>query len=168
MLFKKTREQCITVVVLLDEFKSMLYSPAEFDEPFLRWLRACSQDGKVAMVVATRQPLGGIERFDFYFANFTLDESDPRWYEALKSTRTLPVTYLRREDACHFFTKPAPDFPDGVYEPAAVERVLNLTNQWAPLAAAHGWRTGDRGVQPRARGVAARHAAGVAAAGERD
>jgi hypothetical protein len=59
---------------------------------------------------------------------FTLDESDPRWYEALKSTRTLPVTYLRRDDACHFFTRPAPDFPEQVYQPEAVEHVLDLTN----------------------------------------
>jgi hypothetical protein len=59
---------------------------------------------------------------------FTLDESDPRWYEALKNTRTLPVTYLRRDDACRFFTRPAPDIPEDVYEQAAVERVLGLTN----------------------------------------
>lgn len=59
---------------------------------------------------------------------FTLEESDPRWYEALKSSRTLPVTYLRRNDARRFFIKPAPDFPDEVYQPAAVERVLELTN----------------------------------------
>jgi len=59
---------------------------------------------------------------------FTLDECDQRWYEALKSTRMLPVTYLHREDARRFFTHPSADFPAGVYAADAVERVLYLTN----------------------------------------
>ena len=59
---------------------------------------------------------------------FTLEESDPRWYEALKSARPLPVTYLRREDAWSFFMNPARDFPENVYQPEAVERVLELTH----------------------------------------
>lgn len=59
---------------------------------------------------------------------FALSEGDPRWYEALKNTRVLPVTYLHHDDACRFFAKPAPDFPDGVYDGAALERVIHLTN----------------------------------------
>jgi hypothetical protein len=62
-------DQGLKVVLLLDEFKSMLDKPLEFDEPFLRWLRSLCNKGKVAMSVATRQPLDGITPFDLYFAN---------------------------------------------------------------------------------------------------
>ena len=58
---------------------------------------------------------------------FTLAECDPRWYEALKSAQTLPVSYLRPEEARQVFTRPAADFPDNVYSEAAIARVLDLT-----------------------------------------
>ncbi len=59
---------------------------------------------------------------------FALEECDPRWYEALKSARVLPVTYLRRADARQVFVQPVADFPANVYQPDAVERALTLTN----------------------------------------
>jgi hypothetical protein len=59
--------------------------------------------------------------------NYNLAESDRRWREALKSVRTLPVTFLPPDDACRVFTRPAPDFPPDVYDAAAVARALELT-----------------------------------------
>jgi hypothetical protein len=59
--------------------------------------------------------------------NYTLAESDRRWREALKSVRTLPVTFLPPDDARQVFTRPAPDFPPGVYSEAAILRALELT-----------------------------------------
>ena len=58
---------------------------------------------------------------------FTLAECDPRWYEALKSTQVLSMSYFHPEDACKVFTKPAPDFPDDVYSEEAILRALTLT-----------------------------------------
>ncbi len=59
---------------------------------------------------------------------FALEECDPRWYEALKSARVLPVTYLRPNDARQVFVQPVADFPANVYQEDAVERALTLTN----------------------------------------
>ena len=80
----------LKVVLLLDEFKSMLDKPQEFDEPFLRWLRSLCNEGQVAMNVATRQPLDGITRYDLYFANhitqvITLEPLQPDEAQALLS-----------------------------------------------------------------------------------
>jgi hypothetical protein len=61
--------------------------------------------------------------------NYTLAESDPRWREALKSVRTLPVTFLQPDEARRVFTRPAPDFPADVYTEAAIQRVLTLTGR---------------------------------------
>jgi hypothetical protein len=58
---------------------------------------------------------------------FTLSECDLRWYEALKSARMLPVSYLRPDEARKILTQPTPDFPDAVYSEAAIERALDLT-----------------------------------------
>jgi uncharacterized protein len=58
---------------------------------------------------------------------FTLAECDPRWYEALKSVRTLPVSFLRPDEAYRVFTRPTLDFPVGVYSEAATARAIELT-----------------------------------------
>ncbi|MFZ1625231.1 MAG: hypothetical protein WAU48_10680, partial [Gammaproteobacteria bacterium] len=60
--------------------------------------------------------------------NFTLAESHPLWREALKSAQTIPVNYLDRDAARRVLTKPALDFPDGVYSEAAIDQVLESTN----------------------------------------
>ncbi|HSH81211.1 MAG TPA: ATP-binding protein, partial [Herpetosiphonaceae bacterium] len=58
---------------------------------------------------------------------FTLDECDPRWYEALKSVRTVPVTFLRSAEARRVFTRPTPNFPPDVYSEEAITLALELT-----------------------------------------
>jgi len=58
---------------------------------------------------------------------FTLAECDPRWPEALKSVRTIPVSFLKPDEARLVFTQPAPDFPESVYTPEAVNRALALS-----------------------------------------
>lgn len=59
----------LRVVLLLDEFKSMLDRPQVFDEPFLSCLRSLSQQRQLAMVLATRQPFTKIPGMNAYFAN---------------------------------------------------------------------------------------------------
>jgi hypothetical protein len=61
-------------------------------------------------------------------STYTIAESDPRWYETLKSVQILRVTYLRADEARRVLTAPAPDFPAGVYSEAAIDRALGLTS----------------------------------------
>lgn len=59
----------LTVILLLDEFKDILKRPEEFDEPFKGKLRVLYTTKKIALVLATRQPISQIPGLEAYFAN---------------------------------------------------------------------------------------------------
>lgn len=59
----------LKVILLLDEFKDLLERPEEFDEPFKGALRGLYMERKVALVLATRQPISQIPGQNAYFAN---------------------------------------------------------------------------------------------------
>jgi len=57
------------VILLLDEFKDLLERPEDFDEPFKGALRGLYTHSKVALILATRQPISQIPGLNAYFAN---------------------------------------------------------------------------------------------------
>lgn len=63
------RDAGLRPVLLLDEFKHAADNSKEFDAVFLGWLRSLYTGGKVALVIATRQPLADIPHFRSYAAN---------------------------------------------------------------------------------------------------
>ncbi len=101
----------LRVVLLLDEFKTLLDHPHEFNETFLGSLRSAYTHSKVALIVATRQPLSAIPAFNPYFANgmtqmeigrFTPAEAD----QFLRQPHAYPFTPAERDlgkriGACH-------------------------------------------------------------------
>ncbi|NJL06706.1 MAG: hypothetical protein HC911_17750, partial [Chloroflexaceae bacterium] len=101
----------LRVVLLLDEFKTLLEHPHEFNEHFLGSLRSAYTQSKVALVIATRQPLSTIPALDTYFANgmrqmqierFSPSEAD----QFLRQPHAYPFTPAERDlgkraGACH-------------------------------------------------------------------
>jgi hypothetical protein len=59
----------LRVVLLLDEFKDLLKYPDEFDDGFFGTLRSLYTHSRIALVMATRQPLTEIDGLNAYFAN---------------------------------------------------------------------------------------------------
>jgi hypothetical protein len=59
----------LRIVLLLDEFKDMTKYPQEFDSFFCGWLRSLYTHRKLAMIMATRQPLEEIAQLRLYFLN---------------------------------------------------------------------------------------------------
>ncbi|MEI6181303.1 MAG: ATP-binding protein [Chloroflexales bacterium] len=59
----------LRVVLLLDEFKDLLELPAVFDHFFCAWLRSLYSARRVALVMATRQPISEIPGLKLYFLN---------------------------------------------------------------------------------------------------
>jgi uncharacterized protein len=55
-----------------------------------------------------------------------LDELPARWADALVTTQSLKIGFLDEADARELILHPVKEFPE-IYEPAAVERILSLT-----------------------------------------
>ncbi|NEP63285.1 MAG: ATP-binding protein [Symploca sp. SIO2G7] len=56
-----------------------------------------------------------------------LNELQPYWSDCLIGTRTLHLTYLQKSEAEELIQQPVTNFRD-IYEPNAVEHILDLTN----------------------------------------
>jgi AAA+ ATPase superfamily predicted ATPase len=103
------------LLLCLDEFETLedAISRGRFDTRILSTIRNIVQHRRRIAVLLS--------------GSHQISELPPHWASALITTTTLRISFLEEADARELIERPVADFPS-IYDPAAVDRIIELTH----------------------------------------
>jgi uncharacterized protein len=115
---KEFKKQGLLPVLCLDDFESLFKHPHEFNNGFYDSLRSMMDDN----AIKHRQ-----QWILLFSGSHLRDELPDYWSDYLINSISIQLDYLLESEARELIQRPVEDFPLSIYEPAAVDAIIELT-----------------------------------------